>query len=121
MTATRLTTALDAWGSPHFTDVLRDEIEQLDAALLPLQQGLTTGNYALDHKHRVMIISVSDDVDVIRAKAGIFYSGILAGCNCADDPTLVEEQNEYCEVQIEINKRTAETSLELMRDTSPEI
>lgn len=110
----RLYNTIKAWGSPAFNDSLKTEIEQLNAEHLPLQQGLTRSNYAMDNKIEAMILNVADDNQFIHAKVGIFYSGIIAGCNCADDPTPVEEQNEYCEVQFVINKQTAETSVMLL-------
>lgn len=110
----RLTQSLTAWGTPDFEGVLKAEIERLGAEQLPLQQGLTTSSYALDDKLNVRIIRVSEEAGFIRAKAGIFYTGIIAGCSCADDPTPVEEQNEYCEVQLDINKTTAETTVSLL-------
>jgi hypothetical protein len=111
----RLTKALNAWGTPEFEGALKQEIEQLDAAQLPLQQGLMTGNYALDG-HKVMVIGVSEDAGFIRVKAGIFYSGIIAGCSCADDPTPVNEESEYCVVQLDIDKHTAETTIALLAE-----
>lgn len=112
----RLTNALNAWGTPEFEDILKKEIEQLDAGQLPLQQGLTTGSYALDCKLKAMIIGVSEEAGFIRVKAGIFYSGIIAGCSCADDPTSVNEESEYCVVQLDINKLTAETAIALVAE-----
>ena len=109
----RLAESLRAWGSPNFPSVLKDEIGRLDAVHLPLQQGLTAGSHALDGTHSAMVISVSDMPDYIQARVGIFYSGILAGCSCADDPTPVEPQNEYCEVLLSICKSTAETTITL--------
>lgn len=110
----RLTKSLNAWGTPDFEDILKGEIEQMDAEQLPLQQGLSTSSYALDDKLNVRIISVSEEASFIRAKVGIFYTGIIAGCSCADDPTPVEEQNEYCVVQLDIDKTTAETTVVLL-------
>ena len=110
----RLTRSLNAWGTPDFVGTLKAEIEQLGAEQLPLQQGLSTSSYALDDKLNVRIISVSEEASFIRAKVGIFYSGITPGCSCADDPTPVEEQVEYCEVQLDINKITAETTAALL-------
>jgi len=110
----RLTKSLNAWGTPDFEDMLKSEIEQLGAEQLPLQQGLSTSSYALDDILNALIISVSEGASFIRAKVGIFYSGIIAGCSCADDPTPVDEQNEYCEVQIEISKKTAEATIALL-------
>lgn len=112
----RLTKTLSAWGTPVFKDILKEEIEQIDAGQLPLQQGLSTGSYAIDSKFNAMIIGVSEEAGFIRAKAGIFYSGIIAGCSCADDPTPVNEESEYCVVQLDINKLTAETTVTLLAE-----
>ncbi len=112
----RLSNALQAWGDPDFKDVLKAELEQLGADQLPLQQGLATGSVAVDDKLKAMIISVSDTPGSILAKAGIFYSGIIAGCSCADDPTPVDEQSEYCVVQLEIDKQTATTTVTLLAE-----
>jgi hypothetical protein len=46
-----------------------------------------------------MIISRADQPDCIQVKAGLLYTGIIVGCSCADDPTPVDEINEYCEMQ----------------------
>ena len=48
--------------------------------------------------------------------AGIFYRSVIGGCSCADDPTPVDEQAEYCEVVVEIDKVTAEAKVTLLRD-----
>ena len=81
---------------------------------LPLQQALSTSSHVTDSQRTVTIIRVSDGENLIHIKAGIFYSGIIAGCSCADDPTPIDEQNEYCVVQIEINKQTAEATITLL-------
>ena len=80
---------------------------------LSLQQGLSNGNYVTDAPITVMINSVAEMENVIRVKAGIFYQGVLGGCSCADDPTPTSESNEYCEVQLDIDKTTSETSIAL--------
>jgi hypothetical protein len=112
----RLTKTLDAWGTPDFKDILKREIEQMDAGQLPLQQGLSTGSYAIDNNLNAMIIGVSEAAGFIRVTAGIFYSGIIAGCSCADDPTPVNEESEYCVVLLEIDKLTAETTIALLTE-----
>lgn len=109
-----MTQSRNAWGTSEFESVFKHEIEQLDAGQLPLQQGLKTGSYALDGKHKAMVIGVSEAADAIHVKAGIFYSGILTGCACADDPTPVNQESEYCVVQMRIDKRTAETTVTLL-------
>jgi hypothetical protein len=112
----RLNMALNAWGTPDFEGILKRELEQLGSDQLPLQQGLSISSYAIDGARTVIIISVSEDADVIRVKAGIFYTGVIAGCSCADDPTPVNENNEYCEVQLAIDKATAETTVTLLAE-----
>jgi len=109
-----LTNTLNAWGTSGFESALKGEIEQLDTGLLPLQQGLSTSSHVTDSPRKVIILRVSDDEGFMRVRAGIFYSGIIAGCSCADDPTPVDELNEYCEVRIEINKQTAEARVTLV-------
>jgi len=117
----RLTKALNVWGTPEFKDVLKKEIEQLDADQLPLQQGLSAGNYVVGDKFSVMILDTSEDEGYIHAKAGIFYNSIIGGCACADDPTPVSELNEYCVVRLDIDKKTAETTIALLTDEAEEI
>lgn len=108
--------SLNAWNSPGFQDVLKREIEQQDPGRLPLQRGLSASSHALDDKFEVMIISVAEEPGVILARVGIFYSGIVAGCNCADDPTPVEPQSEYCEALLAIDRTTAEATVTLLAD-----
>jgi len=110
----QLAKSLAAWGTPGFKAVLKTELEQLTTEQLPLQQGLSVGSYATGDNIQVMIISVSEQPGAICAKAGIFYTGIIAGCSCADDPTPVEEHSEYCEVSIEIDKNSAAAKVELL-------
>ena len=112
----RLTKSLSAWGGGDFKAVLKSEIEQIDAELLPLQEGLTTSSYALDSNIHVMIMDASEINDAIRVKVGIFYTGVIAGCSCADDPTPVNEENEYCEVELVIEKPSAKTRISLITD-----
>jgi hypothetical protein len=112
----RFTDALNAWGTPEFSAILKQAIEQMTGEQLPLQQGLTSSSHALDDKLEAVIISVVDEGRFVRARAGIFYTGIIAGCNCADDPSPVNEQNEYCEIQLDIDKSTAATTIILLAE-----
>lgn len=105
--------ARDAWNSPDFKRILKFEVEQLGARQLPLQQGLSATSYALDDGFEVMVLRAAELDDRIQAKVGVFFSGITAGCNCANDPTPVEPQNEYCELMIDIDKATAQATVRL--------
>ncbi|MBI3902877.1 MAG: hypothetical protein HY306_08060 [Nitrosomonadales bacterium] len=112
----RLERALRAWGTADFMGTLKLEIEQLGAEQLPLYQGLTSSNHVADEAISVMIHSVTELEKVIRVKAGIFYKGMLVGCSCADDPGPPGESNEYCEVQLDIDKASAAAEVVLVVD-----
>jgi hypothetical protein len=83
----KLVDSLQAWGTPGFNPALKNEIKQLDTSQLPLQQGLTTGSYALDNILDVIVIGAAETEGHLRVKVGVFYTSIIAGCSCADDPT----------------------------------
>lgn len=112
----RFDNARRAWGTPDFEAILKTEIEQVNADQLPLQQGLSISSYVTDAPLKAIILRVNDREGLIQVKAGLFYSGIIAGCSCADDPTPISEQTEYCEVQIQIDKNTSEATVQLLAD-----
>ena len=110
----KLTKPLKHWGQPDFERVLKEALEQLDGEDLPLQAALSGSSHATYGCRQVMMLGASADTTMIRARAGIFYSGVVAGCNCADDPTPIDETAEYCEVAIDIDRATAETEITLI-------
>jgi hypothetical protein len=112
----RLPTSLNAWGTPEFKDVIRQEIAQMDATELPLQQGLTHSSHVTERPFQAMLLSATEDAGLLRVKAGIFYTGIIAGCSCADDPTPIDELNEYCVVRFDIDMKTAATTVTLLEE-----
>lgn len=112
----KLTKSLSAWGYPDFKTVLQKEIQTIDPALLPLQKGLSLSSYVSEKPFHVTILNVNDSDKLITAKTGIFYTGIIAGCSCADDPTPQDEQQEYCEIQFSIDKTSAQVTFFLLDD-----
>ncbi|HRH80107.1 MAG TPA: hypothetical protein PLW81_03595 [Thiobacillaceae bacterium] len=106
--------SLAAWQTPEFRSTLKDELERLDRDLLPLQQGLSRSSHALPDSLEAVILGVEDLPGRIGAKVALFYSGIIAGCSCADDPTPVDEITEHCEIRLDIRKDNAETTLTLL-------
>ncbi len=105
--------SLEAFATASFNNVLRQEVCALDPDLLPLQQGLQNSSYAISDKLSVTVLEVKQDDKNITIKAGLLYNGIIAGCSCSDDPTPIDETNEYCDVVFCINKQTAETTVRL--------
>lgn len=110
----RLPLSLLACNSDAFKAVIKQELCSIDAELLPLQKGLRYSSMANPDSLSISVLTIEDDTQQILVKAGLFYTGIIAGCNCADDPTPVDENNEYCEVFFRIDKHTAETTVTLI-------
>lgn len=110
----KLPQTLAAWNSDQFKQQFKEEVERLPADLLPLQKGLSLSSYVSAEPFKVMVISVTDDETTIYVKAGIFYSGIIAGCSCSDDPSPTDVQPEYCDLQFRIDKNTAESTVTLL-------
>ncbi len=112
----RLQKPLSMWGRPEFEYVLKESIRQLNPKELPLQAGLSAGSYALDKPLDVMVIRATEKKDSIETKIGIFYRSLMPGCACAGDPTVEDEENEYCVVIVSIDKHTAATRFELVEE-----
>ncbi len=109
-----LNQSLLAWGTDAFNIILKKELCSINPDLLPLQQGLTQSNYAISKNLSATILSIKSDNNYIQVKAGLFYTGVISGCSCADDPTPIDEINEYCDVLLRIDKKTAEATVTLI-------
>ena len=105
--------------SDNFNDTIKSEIEKISASELPLQQGLTHSSYVSHSPFKAIILNTHKENHFLIVKAGVFYSGIIAGCSCSDDPSPTDEQNEYCEILFSIDKESAKTEVELLESISP--
>lgn len=110
----KLTQTAQASDFDKIKKIAKIEIENIEPALLPLQQGLTHSSYVGNAAFKAVILNVTEENNVTKVKAGIFYTGIIAGCSCSDDPSPTDEQTEYCELQFDINKNTAVTTVVLL-------
>ena len=108
--------SLAAWNTPVFTSVFKQEVCRLEKDALPLQTALAHSSHVSDGAIDPVVLTINEVQDAIHIKTGVFYSGIIAGSCCADDPTPVCEQTEYCELMISINKTSAEVSIVLLSD-----
>lgn len=102
------------WNTEHFQETFKDEVRQLDPHNLPLQSALKQSSVAVFNDIELVYISAVEDGGFIHIKAGVFYQGLVAGCNCADDPSPDELNNEYCELLFEINTENAATVITLL-------
>jgi len=112
----KLIKTVSAYKAVDFKKIAKDEITNIDPSHLPLQQGLSLSSYVGKTPFSVVILNATEELDSLKIKAGIFYTGIIAGCSCSDDPSPTDEQNEYCELLFSINKNTAESDIILLDD-----
>ena len=108
-----LPASVRAWGTADFPATLKRELAAC-AAELPLQQALTGTSAVSDEAITAVLLGTHADAAQIHAKVGIFFGGILVGCSCADDPTPVEAQTEYCELQLGIDRANGATTIRLI-------
>lgn len=106
-----MTKSAAACGSDDFGRVLKQEIQSLDPDLLPLQENLAQGSVAKGEGFSAVVLRVEEDGGSIRAKVAIFYTGVIAGCACADDPTPENETTEYCELVFVIERESGDTRI----------
>ena len=112
----KLTKTLQALNSDSYKKVAKEEIQNIEPDLLPLQQGLSLSSYVGKTPFTVVILNMTEETNTLNIKTGIFYTGIIAGCSCSDDPSPTDEQNEYCELLFNIKKDTAKAEVKLLDD-----
>lgn len=112
----QLPAAVLAWNTPTFAATLKQELEAIGGAPLPLQQALAVSNAVFDDRIEVIFIAATEEHGRIRAKVGIFFAGIVAGCACADDPTPIPTQTEYGEFALTLDMTTAVADIKLWTD-----
>lgn len=109
----RLPASASAWGTADFSVALKHELAE-HSDELPLQQALSGTSVVADEDVAVVALDAQADETRIQARVGVFFAGILAGCSCADDPSPVDAQTEYCELLLTINRATTETTVQLL-------
>ena len=107
----RLPNSLRAWQTDRFALSLKNEIWNLAAGTLPLDQGVTQGGFVDDSDMTITVLHVTEDDASIQAKVGVFFMEIVASCGCGDEPMPT---NAYCEMKVRIDKATAETEFTLI-------
>ena len=107
----RFLNSLRDWKTDSFAQTLKSEIENLKTGVLPLEKGVSQGGIIDDSDIAVTVFGATDDEELIQAKVGIFFTEIVGCCGCGDEPMA---NNVYCEMQIKINKVTAETEIKVL-------
>jgi hypothetical protein len=107
----RLGSALQLWGSERFEAKVKQALKDLPHHELPLQQALQHSSQVSDEPIQVMFLDAVEFIGYNKVRVGVFYSGIIAGCNCADDPTPVDTVSEYCTLELVIDRCSAEVEV----------
>ena len=94
-----------------FERALKRELENLPTGTLPLEQATSRGGRVDDHDISVTVISAKDTGEAIQARVGIFFTEIVGGCGCGDDPI---PENTYCEMRVSIDKHSSAARFELI-------
>lgn len=84
--------------------------------MLPLQQGLSSASSVSESPFKVMLLNSGEVENALCIKLGVFYQGVIAGCNCSDDPTAENETTEYCVLELMIDKASSEASVTLIEE-----
>lgn len=108
-----LHSAIRAWRSDAFFQILKNELEQLKPDVLPLEQGVAQGGYVGNHPVTATILHADEDAQAVHVKAGIFFTEIVINCGCGDDPM---ETNTYCELQIKIDKISGQAEFAVIQN-----
>ena len=78
-------------------DCLAMALQELPPGSLPLRAGCNQGGLVDDSDIKVSVLSVTRGTDRVSARVGIFFSELVGGCNCNDDPVVA---NAYCLLEV---------------------
>ena len=109
-----LSETLATWSTPEREATLKRALEGLDAACLPLQQALARGSQVTAEPFQVMVLTTAGGEDGLRARVGVFFTSLIGGCQCADDPTPLEPLPEYAQIEVTIQRETGMAHLRLL-------
>jgi hypothetical protein len=112
---TKLIQTLNNWDTDSFSQTLKDEIKTIKADDLPLLKSTTQGGIVNTEKSGITILRKTETLNNIIVYIGMFFTEIVPSCSCGDDPM---EANNYCEIEIKINKLNANTTFKLIDESN---
>jgi hypothetical protein len=108
-----LSASLGEWNTAGFKQTLKAEIESLESTQLPLLKGISHGGVPDGGPVLVSVLKVEEQVERIDADLGVFFTEVLAGCSCGDEPMSMQG---YCEMRVSIDKSSAEARFQILLD-----
>lgn len=104
----------DAWETADFTRICKQVVQALPEQELPLQQALTRSSQVSRSPRNAVVLHTARNTEYLQLKVGVFYSGVVAGSCCSDDPTPLDEEPEYCELQFNIQPSDGMATVQLL-------
>lgn len=101
------------WTGPGLAATLQRALESLPPGSLPLHLGVAQGGVVDDTDMAVTVLRVGAAADRIDAEVGVFFTEIVGGCSCGDDPA---PQHAYCRLHLSIDRSTGAASCTLVVD-----
>ena len=83
----------------------------LGAEVLPLQAATLHGGQVDGCDIAVTVIDSRESGQAIQARVGVFFTELIGGCSCGDDPHTVPA---YCVLQVTIDKQTGDAGFEVV-------
>jgi hypothetical protein len=105
--------AVRDWPTDAFALSLKRELMALGSGVLPLEKGVAYGGLVDDSNLAVSILRSTDAGSAIVVRVGVFFTEVIAGCNCDEDPQSIPA---YCELRVDIDKLSAEADMTLAAD-----
>ena len=99
---TLLRNSLRAWNTDAFAEVLKAELLDLGAAVLPLHEA-AAGGCVDEAGVGITLLGMSESAAEIHVNVGVFFAEVLAGCSCGDEPSV---SSAYCELRVSMDKAT---------------
>ena len=93
---------------------LKADLECLEAAELPLQQALRQGSIALCDGLQPMPLSTRRQDRHFEIVCALFFDSIIAGCQCADDPSPENRLAESARLEILLDSRSGQARISLV-------
>jgi len=109
---TSLDKSLRAWNTAAFAATLKADLLDLGAGVLPLHEAAAGG--CIDEGDvEITVLGSSASATEIHACVGVFFSEVIGGCSCGDEPSA---NNAYCELRVSIDKGNGLARFEVVHD-----
>ena len=87
----------------QFARALGPALDALPAGALPLGSGCTRGGMIDDSALTFSVLAVDEQAGRVAARVGVFFTEVVGGCNCSDDPVAFDA---YCVLEVAFDRAT---------------